>query len=177
MASRVRRSLLPLALAVALAGCGRGDEQVDAPNLTAWQGTFQAALDALGRQDYAALRALLTPVGKQTLDADLTLFGKMVADPVEGPRVMAKVRRRWPEVPDALVEAARAGSIPDAWALFLGAGVPRGQKPEGAGVKLDPKQKDVVTALYRYPGGPHLPMELKQVRGGWAVERISLGSP
>jgi hypothetical protein len=177
MVFRLRRPLLSLALAIWLAGCGRGEELASAPNRTSWQGSFQAALGALARQDYAALRELLTPVGKQTLDADLALFGKLLADPVEGPRVMAKVRRRWADVPDALVEGARAGSLLDAWTLFLGAGVPRGQKPEGAGVKLDPKQPDVVTALYRYPGGPHLPMELKRVRGEWAVDRISLGSP
>lgn len=172
---RALRPLLPLALLAALAGCG--PDASPPANRSTWQGAFHAALQALGRQDYAALRELLTPVGKQTLDADLALFGRMVADTHEGPRVMAKVRERWPEVPDALVEGARAGRIVDAWALFLGAGVPRGVQPEGAGMKLDPQRTEEVTAFYRYPGGPNLPIELKRIRGEWAVDKIALGSP
>lgn len=147
-----------------------------APVTDTWQGTFEAAMDALARQDRAALMALLTPSARATLDLDLQRFASELAHPVRGPRLMAKVREAWPEVPDALVEGARAGRLDDTWTLFLRATTPPGVRPEKAGMRLVPGQTETVEALYRYPGGVELPIVFVRLRERWAVDRLSVGS-
>lgn len=139
-------------------------------------GTVTAALAALGRLDRPALVDLLTPLGRAALDSDLTLFGAGLADPVRGPRLLAKVRERWPEVPDALVEGARQGRLEDIWTLFLRATTPTGVTPRQAGMRLNPARPDEAEVLYRYGDGPELPIRLVRLRGRWHVDHLTLGS-
>lgn len=139
-------------------------------------GTVSVALAALARLDRSALMDLLTPLGRTALDNDLTLFGAGLADAVRGPRLMAKVRERWPEVPDALVEGARQGRLDAVWTLFLRATTPPGVAPRQAGMRLDPARPDEAEVLYRYGDGPELPIRLVRLRGRWHVDHLSLGS-
>lgn len=139
-------------------------------------GTVGAALAALGRLDRAALVELLTPVGRVALEKDLALFGLGLADPARGPRLLAKVRERWPEVPEALIEGARGGRLDDVWTLFLRVTTPPGVLPEQAGMRIDPAAPDRAEVLYRYGAGPELPIRLVRVKGQWSVDQLTLGS-
>jgi hypothetical protein len=163
-----------------LPGCG-GEGAPGAPpsastDRTSWQGVFRQALAALEARSYDDLHALLTPVGKQALEADLQLFGRMLADPEQGPRLMAKIRARWPEVPAPLVERARAGDLRAGWDLFMTAATPTGVAPQQGGLKVDPGRPDEATVLYRYGEGPEQPVVLRRVKGLWAVEYVGLGA-
>lgn len=165
-------------LALALPGCGGEDERAPAPQAverTSWQGLLRGVLSALEARDYGALHGLLSPVGRQALDADLRQFCAMVGDPQQGPRLMSKVRARWPGVPAALVESARAGDLRAAWELFMTAATPAGVPPRQAGLKVDPARPDEATVFYRYGEGPEQPIELKRVKGLWSVEHVGLG--
>jgi hypothetical protein len=44
-------------------------------------------------------------------------------------------------------------------------------------MRLVPGTSEELLAFYRYPQGPELPVELRRIRGEWAVDKISLGSP
>lgn len=177
------RSLLGgllLAAVCALGACG--EEGALAPprppevNRSTWQSVFKGVLAALASHDLDALHALLTPVGRQTLEQDLRAFCALLASPTQGPRLMAKVRLRWPEVPAALVEGARAGDLRSAWSLFMRAATPADVAPVQAGLKIDPTRPDETEVLYRYGAGSEQPVLLRRVKGVWAVERLSLGS-
>lgn len=157
---------------------GRGSPGGSAPVLArdTWRGTFDAAMDALARHDRAALVDLLTPSARATLDLDLTRFAQGLADPVRGPRLLGKVREAWAEVPDALVEGARAARLDDVWTLFLRATTPPGVRPVLAGMRLVPGQTESVEALYRYGDGTELPIVLVRQRERWSVDRLTVGS-
>lgn len=156
-------------------GCGGQDPEASAAaNRTAWKPTFDAAMDALGRRDYRAFSDLMTPSGRATLERDLRLFAKMLADPVEGPRLLGLVRARWPDVPDSLVTAARGGDVEAAWRLFLGAATPTGVMPRQAGIRLDPQNPDAMSLRYRYTETDDLGLEMRRVRGRWSVDAVEL---
>jgi hypothetical protein len=181
MASRSLRPLLAVLLAAPLValcgaagGCGGRDPDAAAADRTAWKPTFDAAMDALGRRDYRAFTDLMTPTGRATLDRELRLFAKMLADPVEGPRLLGLVRARWPDVPEPLVAAARGGDAEAAWRLFLGAATPAGVTPRQAGLRLDPKDQDTMSLRYRYSEGDDLGFEMRRIRGRWYVDAIEL---
>ena len=167
-------------MAYSLLGCGKdGGGTAPAPpavERTTWQGLFRSVLAALEQRSYDGLHALLTPVGKQALEADLRLFCSMLADPEQGPRLMGKIRARWPEVPAPLVERAREGDLRAGWELFMTAATPPGVAPTQAGLKVDPTRPDETTVLYRYGDGPEQPVVLRRVKELWAVEHVGLGA-
>ncbi len=177
---RFRLGGLLLGCAYTLGGCGEsGSEAPPRPpevNRSTWQSVFKGVLAALAGHDLDALHALLTPVGRQTLEQDLRAFCALLASPTEGPRLMAQVRQRWPEVPAALVEGARAGNLRSAWSLFMRAATPTDLAPVQGGLKIDPTRPDEAEVLYRYGAGPEQPVLLRRVKGVWAVEKLSLGS-
>lgn len=159
-----------------LGGCGGREPEATGVNRTTWQSVYQGALDALGRRDLDGLMVLLSPVGRVSLEQDLQGFCGLLAHPTEGPRLMLKVRQRWPDVPAELVEGARAGRLRDAWTLFMTAGTPAGVLPRQAGLRVDPERPDEAMAFYRYGDGAELPIAFKRVKGVWAIERLTLGS-
>lgn len=176
---RLLASLLAgLLLAAPLAGCGgegAGGSGSTASGSTSAQAAFQRVLDALGRHDYEALMAVLTPVGRTALENDLRAFCASVAHPQEGPRLMGLVRQRWPDVPNELVERVRKGDLRAAWDLFMTAANPPDVQPRQAGVKLDPAKPDETTFFYRYGEGPELAVLLRRARGFWACDQVALG--
>jgi hypothetical protein len=115
-------------------------------------------------------------VGRQTLEQDLRAFCALLASPTQGPRLMAQVRQRWPEVPAELVEGARGGNLRSAWSLFMRSATPPDLAPVQGGLKIDPTRPDEAEVLYRYGAGTEQPVLLRRVQGVWAVEKISLGS-
>jgi hypothetical protein len=169
--------VLPLAVS---GGCG-GREGDPPPSIdrTAWKPTFDAAMDALMDPDRRALLRVLSPDGRVALDQDLRVFGEMLAHPIEGPRTLAKLRARWPEVPDALIASARGGNIDDAWRLWMRAQTPPGVRPQQAGMLVEKGNPERMRLLYRYGEGPggELGIELRRIRGQWFVDKIALGSP
>ena len=173
--------LLGLLLALGAPGCGKHDEEGSAadPNRTDWKQTFEAAMDALERVDYRALQALLTPSGRTTLETELHGFSAKLVDPVEGSRMIGKIRARWPDVPEALIEGAKADKVEDAWTLFMRAASPPGVRPRQAGMRMDPTDKNRMQLLYRYGEGTgrELPISLLRHQGRWAVDQIALGPP
>lgn len=173
--SRLRVGLA-CAVALLLAACG-GSEPKSAPPppQESWQAVFKGVLSAMAARDLDALRLLLSPPGRQALDADLKSFAELLADPAQGAERLAQVRRNWPELPDALVERVRGGDLRAAWTIFMEAGNPKDVQPTQAGVQLDPTRPDEATALYRYGKGPERAVMMRRVRGQWAVEGLSLG--
>jgi hypothetical protein len=167
---------LACVLALLLAACGGSDPQAPPPpSQDSWQVVFKGVLSAMAARDLDALRSLLSPPGRQALDADLASFAEQLADPEKGAERLAQVRRHWPEMPDALVERVRARDLRAAWTIFMEAGNPRDVQPTQAGVQIDPARPDEVTALYRYGKGPERPVLMRRARGQWAVEGLSLG--
>jgi hypothetical protein len=162
-------------LLLGLGGCGgRDPDPAGALDRSAWKPTFEAAMDALGRRDYRAFTDLMTPIGRETLQRELAKFAEMLADDVEGPRLMGHIRARWPEVPDALVVKARQGDVEAAWAIFLGAATPAGVRPRQAGMRLDPKSQDTMSLRYRYTEADDLGLDMRRIRGRWFVDAIEL---
>lgn len=177
MAPRPFRLVSAAVLALALAGGGCGGQETDGAasiDQSAWKPAFEGAMDALGRRDYRAFTALMTPLGRETLDNDLRGFSANLAHPMEGPRLLSHIRARWPEVPDALVVSARGGDLEAAWKLFLGAATPAGVRPRQAGLRLDPKNQDTMSLRYRYSEGDDLGLEMRRIRGRWFVDTIEL---
>lgn len=168
-------ALLGLLLPGLLPGCGREGGGGSPAGFTTSQAAFQRVLDALGRHDYDAQVAVLTPVGRATLESDLRAFCSSVAHPQEGPRLMALVRQRWPDVPNELVERVRKGDVRAAWDLFMTAANPPDVQPRQAGIKLEPGKPDEATLFYRYGDGPELAVVLRRARGFWAVDAVALG--
>ncbi|MFM8980634.1 MAG: hypothetical protein ACKOSS_09270 [Planctomycetia bacterium] len=174
--------LLAGLLAGLLTGCGEGigagggsGGSSGAAGSTTAQAAFQRVLDALGRHDYDALYAVLTPVGRAALENDLRAFCASVAHPQEGPRLMGLVRQRWPDVPNALVERVRKGDLRAAWDLFMTAANPPDVQPRQAGMKVDPGKPDESTLFYRYGDGPELAVVLRRAKGFWACDQVALG--
>jgi hypothetical protein len=168
-------ALVVLVLTLAfLGGCGGQDDDSAPADGAAWKVTFEAAMDALGKRDYGAFVALMSPRGRETLQRDLTQFTKSLAHPTEGPRLMKNISARWPEVPDELVVSARGGDVEAAWNLFLGAATPAGVRPRLAGMRLDPQHQDSMPLRYRYSENDDLGLELRRIRGKWYVDTIEL---
>lgn len=163
-----------LTLSVAFGGCGGHDGDAAPADATAWRTTLESAMDALGKRDYRAFTALMSPRGRATLDRDLAQFTKSLAHPTEGPRLLKNIRARWPEVPDEMVVSARGGDVEAAWNVFLGAATPAGVRPRLAGVRLDVKDQDVMPLRYRYSENDDLGIELRRIRGKWYVDTIEL---
>jgi hypothetical protein len=168
-------ALLPL---VVSGGCGGPEPKGPGPvDRTEWKPTFEAAMDALVDPDRRALLVLLSPEGRVTLDADLAHLGVGLRDPLEGPRVLAKIRARWPEVPEDLIARARRGDLDAAWQLWMRASTPPGVRPQQAGMKLEKGVTDDLDLLYRYgPDSQELRLRLKRIRGQWFVDFLQLGS-
>src|SRR5688572_10478140 len=106
MHRRIPRAALLAALLLPVlvsGGCGGQDDASTASvDRTAWKPTFEAAMDALTNPDRVALLSLMSPEGRVLLDADMAQLGKSLAHPLHGPPFLAKIRARWPEIPDAL---------------------------------------------------------------------------
>lgn len=182
MCRRIPRAALLAALllpVLASGGCGGKDEGSPASvDRTAWKPTFEAAMDALTSPERVGLLRLLSPEGRVQLDADLAQLGKSLAHPLQGPPLLAKIRARWPEIPDALIVSTRAGNLDDAWRLWMRASTPPGVRPQQAGMKLEKNKPDDMALLYRYGAerGDELEIRLKRIHGRWFVDFIQLGS-
>ena len=167
-------SVFALTFALLFGGCGGQDADPATGDRTAWQATFESAMDALGNRDYRAFTGLMSSRGRETLERDLVQFTKSLAHPTEGPRLLKNIRARWPEVPDALVVSARGGDVEAAWSLFLGAATPAGVRPRLAGRRFDAGNQDVMALRYRYSENDDLGIELRRVKGKWSVDAIEL---
>ncbi len=165
--SRPLRSAL-VVLALLLASCG-GRDGLD---LSRYESVYDAAMRAVSARDLEALRPLLSPGGRRRLEDTLRDFQHRLQDPVQGRRILDLAAEHRGTLDPAEVDAARHGSLKDAWSFLLLAD-PRPPVPARRATRRLP-EGDGVVVEYSDPRGTLRTVILRCRDGVWAVDDLQL---
>lgn len=151
-----------------LAGCGEsgGVDRSD------YQPVFDAAMRAVARRDLAALAPLLSSAGRRRLDDTLRDFQHRLQDPVQGRLILDLAAERRGAIDAGELEAARHGTLEDAWSFLLRSD-PRPAVPARQATRRLPGGDGVVVE-YADPRGTLRTVTLRARDGVWAVEELQL---
>lgn len=166
----MRRSIVLLCLAWTLLHTACGES--GGVDRSQYQPVFDAAMRAVAARDLEALDPLLSTEGRRRLQETLRDFQHRLQDPVQGERILELVAEQRGGVDPAELDAARHGSLEDAW-TFLLLSDPRPAVPPRQAPRRLPAGDGMIIE-YADPRGTLRTVTLRARDGVWAVDELQL---